>query len=80
MPEIQPYRCTFGVGWGPLGKRYVRIDEARREVARDKMTAMFGTRWAFMYSQEEWDKSRERGYNTGLTQLVIGDEGVDDSV
>ena len=55
----------FTFGWGePLRGRCVRIKGTYDE-AREKMCSVFGTKWAFQYSAEEWDKwkvSPNRGW------------------
>lgn len=48
---------TFGCGQGDLAGKCIRISGEYGE-ARDKMFEMFGNKWAFQYSAEEWEKMR----------------------
>lgn len=45
---------TFGCGQ-PLAGKCVRILGTYAQ-AREKMCSVFGDKWAFQYSAEEWDK------------------------
>lgn len=60
VPEQRPewWIFTFGCGQEHEGK-YVRIHGTFEE-ARRKMFREYGDRWAFQYSQEEWDEWKER--------------------
>lgn len=49
---------TFGYGQENEGK-FVRI-HGTYESARGKMFSEFGDKWAFQYSQEEWDDWKKR--------------------
>jgi hypothetical protein len=63
---------TFGVNWGPLGKRFVKISDTTYEDARAQIVIMFGTRWAFQYDQQSWTDTRSVTYGMSeLRELVL---------
>lgn len=49
----QTWYFTFGVG-GENRNRYVVIDGVGSAEARRRMVEVFGTSWAFQYSEDTW--------------------------
>ncbi len=41
----------------PLGNYYLVIDAKNEEEAREQMFGNFGSKWAFLYEEKEFDKS-----------------------
>lgn len=62
---------TFGTGH-PLKARYVQITGGYAS-ARELMSWVFGARWAFQYSQMEWDNNRYRRDLTPVAVLDVSD-------
>lgn len=56
------YIFTFGCGQ-PLAGKCVRISGSYGE-AREKMCRIFGDKWAFQYSAEEWEKMKNDPHRT----------------
>ena len=54
MEERKWYIFTFGVGHVHAGM-YVRIYGSYSE-ARDTMFSLFGDKWAFQYTEENWQE------------------------
>lgn len=68
----QKWVFTFGFGHEHVDK-YVVFSGSYGE-AREKMFEKFGSRWAFQYSEEEWQKWVEECKKTGYpveTQMEI---------
>lgn len=72
---MEEWIFTFGVGHEHRG-HFIRI-KGTYEEARAKMCEIFGMRWAFQYSAEEWNKwakdpSRRWAMETEITLEEIG--------
>jgi len=67
MTKQENWYFTFGIGQGSLAKRYVKIPGTYSE-ARDRMVEMFGTKFAFQYSES---KKKDAIDHYNLKELVI---------
>lgn len=72
---MEEWIFTFGVGHELRG-HFIRI-KGTYEEARAKMCEIFGMRWAFQYSAEEWNKwakdpTRQWDMETEITLEEIG--------
>ena len=57
---MERYYFTFGVGIDkPHRNCYHVIEADSYEAARDEMVNRFGLDWAFQYSEEQWQVSKE---------------------
>jgi hypothetical protein len=54
----QPWYFTFGLGQGPLAKKYVRLVGTHGETRR-RMIDTFGSKWAFQYDEEIFEGQPE---------------------
>lgn len=52
---MKKYYFTFGIGQSLLANRYVEIEAENHEAAREIMEESFGTKWAFLYTEKEWN-------------------------
>lgn len=52
---MKKYYFTFGIGQSLLANRYVEIDAENYEAAREIMIESFGIKWAFQYTEKEWN-------------------------
>ena len=57
MDEVkQIWRCTFGCGMENAG--YCQPILGTYSSAREKMFELYGTKWAFQYSEQDWENIR----------------------
>lgn len=52
---MEKFYFTFGIGKSLLANRYVVIEAESYEAAREIMIESFGTKWAFQYTEKEWN-------------------------
>lgn len=58
---MERYYFTFGVGIdNPHSNCYHVIEAESYEDARDEMFNRFGACWAFQYTEEQWQVSKEK--------------------
>ena len=57
----------------PLRDNFVEIKAADREKAREAMHNHFADRWAFLYSQDEFDGQPAKYGLTELSHSIIAD-------
>lgn len=62
------YIFTFGLG-GPNAHVYQPVSASGWEEARKAMLDKHGTKWAFQYTEEEFEDGRGRGYFSNLEPL-----------
>lgn len=69
---MEKFYFIFGIGQTLLANRYVEIEAENYEAAREIMLESFGTKWAFQYTEKEWDaKSVANEY--GLVKLNVNE-------
>ena len=70
IPEEEPkwYYFTFGHGQ-PNAGHYVKIFGTYGG-AREKMFAKYDKRWAFQYSEEEWDAWVKKATHEGVEYMI----------
>ena len=75
MENKQWYIFTFGSGQLHQG-HYVRLF-GTYETARRKMIDLFGLKWAFQYSEDEWEDLKERlPFIQFETELVLDESAL----
>lgn len=67
---MNTYIFTFGIG-SDLKGNYQPILANDYELARNLMLKTHGTNWAFGYSQEEFEQSKQKGFFLNLTPLKL---------
>lgn len=56
---MEKYYFTFLMSDTPRCRCY-HVEEGSYEEAREKMIQLYGTNWAFQYSEEEWKISKKQ--------------------
>lgn len=51
---MKKWYFTFGLNQGKLSHKYVVIENDSYSEARKEMEQMFGSNWAFNYSEDDW--------------------------
>lgn len=57
--DIKKFIFTFGCGQENAGY-YQEIYAKNSDEAREKMFEMYGDKWAFQYTEEDWERNKER--------------------
>ena len=61
MEKLEKFYFTFGCGIDKPHRNCYHVVEARDyESARDEMVSKFGLDWAFQYTEEQWQVSKEK--------------------
>jgi len=61
MNEMEKHIFTFGSGQ-PMAGHYQEIHAESPEQARDRMISLYGNKWSFQYTDQQWEESRVAGY------------------
>lgn len=83
MDNKEQYWC-FTFGYGQEHEGYYVKAQGTYGGARQKMIDMFGDKWAFQYSEEEWNKLEKRNkegtleYPLEKLLCVIGEDVIKD--
>lgn len=71
----QLWRFTFGCGQEHAG--YCQPIYGTFNSTRKKMFDMYGSKWSFQYSEEQWEKAVERARDNIMFEVEIELERVD---
>lgn len=63
---MEKYYFTFGVSH-KYGGHYVVIEGTDYDDARSKMFKMFGNKWAFQYTEQQWKDNEQLAKQEGRT-------------
>ena len=58
---MKDWYFTFGIG-DINSMKYVRITASSYDAAREEMFNRYGSKWAFQYSEEEWQNDEMVAY------------------
>lgn len=70
---MNTYIFTFGIGH-KLGRKYQPIIAKDAYDAREVMDSAHGNDWAFAYTEDKFNSSKESGFFLNLTPLKIINE------
>lgn len=67
---MNTYILTFGIG-SELKRNYQPIIAENYDQARNEMINSYGEDWAFSYTEEEFEQSKQRGFFLNITPLKV---------